>query len=165
MARTPFNENEEYRGGALTVQEKPPVRRYPCFAEQCPMPGTIFSNGTDKAGTCAWHYGVMPSDIPKVTRVLLDWQCVSSEIRAARRCLTGPMASDPAGLQREFEAAWQRVRGVAGAWETELAPGTIRTAKGVDTGHPQSYADWAKHLERFLGARVVEVLSTQRRRA
>lgn len=166
----------QYRGGALApVQAPKPKPRFPCFANGCPMPGTIFEGviqghkhtgefATTEPGTCAWHFGVVPGDIPKVTRALLDWQCVSAEINRARRNLTGDLARDPAGLQREFDAAWQRMRDQVGPWEAELQPGTIRTSKGVDTGHRQSYADWAKHLERFLGARVVEVLSTHQRR-
>lgn len=161
------SDERSYRGGRVDPDEpapqKPKRLRYPCFAEGCPMPGSLFSSGTDKSGSCAWHYAVQPTDIPKVTQVLRDWMCVSAEIIAARRSLGGDLASDPAGLQREFDAAWQRLQPMAAAWEKELAPGTIHTSKGVDIRYRQSYSDWAKHLERFIGARVVEVLSTHRR--
>lgn len=159
------DEERHYRGGRVEPEASPDQSRrmrYPCFAASCPMPGTLFAGGTDKPGTCAWHYGIVPSDIPKVTQVLNDWMCVSAEINHARRCLSGALASDPAGLQREFDSAWFRLQPMAAAWEAQLAPGTIRTGKGVDTGHRQAYADWAKHLEQFVGARVVEVLSTRR---
>lgn len=166
--------NAPFRGGRVFSDDEAPIEpqkpkrvRYPCFAEGCPMPGTIFPNGASdgKVGTCAWHYAVQPTDIPKVTQVLRDWMCVSAEILQARRCLGGALASDPAGLQREFDAAWQRLMPLAASWESELRPGTIRTSKGVDTGFRQGYSDWAKHLERFIGSRVVEVLSTHRRSA
>lgn len=154
-----------YKGGRVSADEdSKPRLRDPCFASGCPMPGSIFTAGTDKAGSCAWHYGVVPTDIPKVTQVLVDWQCVSSEIREARRCLTGELATDPAALQRAFDIAWERLEPLAPTWVDQLKPGTIKTSKGVDTGHRQGYGDWAKHLERFLGARVVEVLSINQRR-
>lgn len=145
-----------YRGGALTVQQPPPtVQRYPCFADGCPMAGTIFPNGTadGKPGVCAFHYAANPTDIPKITQVLNDWQCVANEIRAARRCVTGPAAADPATQDREQALAWGRLGPVVqrGGWGDVLAP------------RPgEHYGEWAKHLERFLGARVVEVLSVRR---
>lgn len=160
-----------YRGGRVEADDPmlqtPRQMRLPCFADGCPMPGTLWpgitQGGTgDRRGTCAWHYAVAPTDIPKVTQVLRDWICVSAEINEARRCLSGKLASDPAGLQHAFDAAWQRLSPMAAAWEKDLAPGNIHTSKGVDEGHRQGYADWAKHLERFIGARVVEVLSTRR---
>jgi hypothetical protein len=166
--------NDAYRGGRVhpeePVEDKPNRPRYPCFAEGCPMAGTIFPGagvgGTgDRPGTCAWHYGIVPTDIPKVTRVLLDWQCVAVEVREARRALTGEIASDPKALAIAFSTAWERLQPLVTGWEDQLAPGTIRTSKGADTRHRQSYGDWAKHLERFIGARVVEVLTTHLRRA
>lgn len=161
--------DQAYRGGRvepdLPADPPPPrVQRYPCFADGCPMAGTIFPNGTadGKPGVCVYHYAVNATDIPKVTQVLRDWGCVADEVRAARRCITGPMASDPAALQAQFDAAWERLAPLVPSWHADLAPGTIRTSKGQDTGHRQAYGDWAKHLERFLGARVVEVLSVRR---
>lgn len=173
MARTDFDERSEYRGGALTEQKPRVVLRYPCFADGCPMPGTIWPGagigGTgDQPGTCAWHYGVQPQDIPKVTRALRDWACVTYEVNEARRACTGDLASNPAALKAAFATAWERLQPlVVGQWEDELSPGNIHTSKGLDCGPrlPESYADWARRLERFVGARIAEVLSTHRRRA
>lgn len=161
----PFRGGRVFTDGDEQTAQKPQRMRHTCFATGCPMPGTMFAGGTDRPGSCVWHYGVQPTDIPKVTQVLRDWICVSAEIEHARRCLAGDLASDPAALKFEFDAAWQRLLPMASSWQAELAPGTIRTSKGVDTGHRQGYSDWAKHLERFIGARVVEVLSTHRRAA
>jgi hypothetical protein len=159
-----------YRGGALTTPQEPPQRlRYPCFADQCPMPGTIFGGTTgtkDEAGTCGWHYGILPSDIPKVTRVLLDWRCVSFEINEARRVLTGEKAADPKGLQTAFENAWERLKPACGStWEAELRPGPARTSRGEIRPFAEDYSAWAKRLERFIGSRVAEVLTTHQRRS
>lgn len=166
---------DEYRGGALSEPKLKSVRRYPCFADGCPMPGTIFPGETqgtgDKLGTCAWHYGVLPNDIPKVTRVLLDWDCVNAEVNEARSVLTGPNAADVRALQAAFDAAWARLLPRASGWEEQLRPSTIKSRdpvtrlRTVDSGMRESYADWAKRLTEFLGARVVEVLSTHQRRA
>lgn len=165
MPRPDFDAPVPYRGGALSVPDKPAVKRYPCFADQCPMPGSIFASGTDKAGACAWHYGVLPNDIPKVTRVLLDWQCVSSEVNAARRLLTGPAAADAKAQDEAFASAWNRLQGfIDTTWQAELKPGNARTSKGEEHPFREGYGDWAKRLERFLGARVVEVLSTHHQR-
>lgn len=156
-----------YRGGRVEPHEpledsKPRRLRYTCFATGCPMPGTLFPDHA-KSGVCAWHYAVQPTDIPKVTTQLQAWECVAREIQTARRLLTGPAAADPAAQEAEFAMAWNRLRPLLSAgWETELVPGRACTSKGVDTGNRQSYGDWAKHLERFLGARVAEVLSTRR---
>lgn len=162
MARSNFTGESDSIADA--IPHTPAPRRYRCFADNCPMPGSITVDGQG-GPACAWHYGVVPNDIPKVTRVLVDWQCVSFEIREARRCLTGELATDPIGLQHAFSSAWERMKPLVAGWEEQLAPGTIRTSKGVDTGLRQGYGDWVKHLERFIGARVVEVLSTHHRRA
>jgi hypothetical protein len=170
MATRRTLEDDNYRGGALTVQDKPPVRRYPCFAEGCPMPSTIWPDITqggsgDKPGNCAWHYGVQSHDIPRVTQVLRDWQCVSYEVNEARRALTGDLACNPAGLQSAFEQAWERMQPqVVGEWEDELKPGKLRNRKGVEQPFREGYADWAKRLTEFLGDRVAEVLSVRAQR-
>lgn len=146
-----------YRGGRVNPEEDTPKRlRYPCFATGCPMPGTIFTGTTDSPGTCAWHYGVLPTDIPKVTQRLLDWECVSLEINAARRVLTGDKACDPKAQDDAMAEGWARLQPAmaAGGWSNELAP-----RDGERLGQ------WSRRLEAFLGARVVEVLSTNQRRA
>lgn len=165
MARSSFDDAKDYRGGRVSADDDTPKRvRYACFAEHCPMPGTLFPDH-GKNGVCAWHYGIVPSDIPKVTRVLLDWQCVSDEVNAARVVLCGDQAADPKAQADALAAAWSRLKPLVAGWDDQLQPGTIHTAKGADTGFRQGYGDWAKHLERFLGARVVEVLSVHQRRA
>jgi hypothetical protein len=158
-----------FRGGRVFTDDdnpdaaKPQRLRYPCFAAGCPMPGTLFPEHA-RTGVCAWHYAAQPTDIPKITYQLQAWECVAREIEQGRRVLCGPTAADPAAQEAAFNAAWARLRPLLSAgWETELRPAAIRSSKGEDRGHRQSYGDWLKHLERFLGARVVEVLSTHRR--
>jgi hypothetical protein len=164
MSRSSFNDDAEYRGGA--IERKGPPRRYPCFATGCPMPGTLFTGSTDEAGTCAWHYGNLSSDIPKVTKALQDWSFVAYEIIEARRVLTGELAKDPKAIARAFAVAWERMQATdLGEWAGQLKPDRIQTSKGEITNHAESYGDWAKRLERFIGARVVEVQQLQHRRA
>lgn len=160
-----------YRGGAIGDPEPPRVRlRYPCFAVGCPMPGTLWPGATqggtgDTPGTCAWHYGVQPQDIPRVTKALQEWACVSFEVNEARRVLTGETATDPKAIGAAFAAAWERMRPLVPGWEEQLKPGNIRTSKGEERPFHEGYGDWAKRLERFVGARVGEVLSIRQRRA
>lgn len=152
---------KQFRGGRVFTDDenpqpaKPQRLRYPCFADGCPMPGTTFMSGTDKPGTCPWHYGVQPSDIPRVTQRLIDWQCVVAEVNAARRVLTGEAASDPRAQDQAQAQAWQRLAPALemSGWADELKP-----------GQSEHYAEWGRRLECFVGARVVEVLSTFRRR-
>jgi len=168
----------DYRGGRVTPDsDAPKIWRAPCFATGCPMPGSIFpgagQGGTgDQTGTCAWHYGVKPHDIPRVTQVLVDWQCVSHEVTEARRAICGDLATNPTALKAAFDTAWERLEPQVGEWAEQLRPSTIKWTRNrpqpVDSGIPESYADWAKRLNEFLGARVQEVLnvrSMQRRAA
>lgn len=151
---------EGYRGGRVDPEADAPKPRprFPCFATGCPMPGTIFPGagvgGTgDRPGECAWHYGVQPTDIPRVTQVLQDWLCVAREVNAARRAQYGEAASSPRALDALFEQAVQRLRPhvQAGGWgdQFERQPG-------------EDYRRWGQRLEAFIGGRVVEVLSTYR---
>jgi len=155
MARITLDD-DEYRGGALAVAT-PKRKRHPCYADGCPMPGTIFTSGTDKTGACAWHYGVVGMDVPKVTRALTDWACLAYEVNEARRTLTDPdVAAKPAVIAERMQTAWERLQPLVPGYEQELQPSTIR-----DTAYRESYGDWAKRLEAFLGARVVEVLGVK----
>lgn len=165
MPRTPYTKPDENLSDA--IPHKPAPRRNPCFADGCPMAGTMFPEGVggERPGSCAFHYGINASDIPRVTRVLLDWACVSEEVRAARRALTGEYAADPKALDALFVTAWQRLRPLVSGWEAQLAPGNVHSSKGEDRGFREGYSDWSKKLERFLGGRVVEVLSIHRRSA
>ena len=157
-----------FRGGRVFTDDdappdaKPQRLRYPCFADGCPMAGRMFMAGTDKAGTCAWHYGVPPTEIPKVTRVLQDWQCVAFEIDAAWHVLSGELAADPGGIDAAMRDAWARLQPLTPGWEAQLAPGHRTNRAGLQ--YRETYGDWARKLEAFIGGRVQEVLSTHRRR-
>jgi hypothetical protein len=160
-----MNATKPFRGGRVFNADAPPADpndrpriRNRCFADGCPMPGTMWttqlSDGNNPPGSCAWHYGVVPSDIPKVTRVLLDWQCVSYEVNEARRALTGQAAADPAALDALYGMAVERLKAATrdGGW-------------GDTFGRSGDYSDWMRGLQAFLGAKVLEVLSVHRRRA
>lgn len=146
----------EYRGGRVEPEADPPKpRRYPCFATGCPMPGTMWGGITqggtgERLGSCAWHYAVSPTDIPKVTQVLQDWQCVAREMNAARAAQYGDAASSPKAMDALFAQSVSRLRPYVkdGGWgdEFERRPG-------------EDFCGWGRRLEAFLGARVVEVLS------
>lgn len=150
----------EYRGGRVDPDpEAPkPMPRFACFADACPMPGTIFPGagvgGTgDRPGTCAWHYAVNANDIPRITQVLQDWHCVAREVNAARRAQYGETASDPKAMDALFAQSVSRLRPhvQAGGWrdEFEALPG-------------EHFREWGQRLEAFIGGRVVEVLSVHR---
>lgn len=154
-----------FRGGRVfsdqDAAEAPPapVRRYPCFADGCPMAGTIFSEGVtdERPGTCAFHYAVNASDIPKVTQVLQDWLPVSREINRCRLVLTAPeTATDARAQDAEFALAVHRV-------QTFVATGGWGDA--FDAKPHETYGGWSKRMEAFIGGRVVEVLSIHRRSA
>lgn len=176
MARTNFDENGGYHGGRVNPEDDTPkVRRYPCFATGCPMPGTMWASGesTDKPGTCAWHYGVAPPNIPRVTATLQQWACLTFEVAEARRVLTGELRSNPAAVKAAFEAAWDRLSDQVGNWAEVLKPSTIRhrdkAAEGGfrDSGTSEGYVEWARRMEAFVGLQVVESLKLhdQRRAA
>lgn len=154
MTAKPFRGGRVFTDDEQPLPDKPQRLRYPCFAEGCPMPGSIFSGPTDKPGSCAWHYAVQPSDIPKVTQRLNDWACVAAEVNAARRVLTGEAASDPRAQEAALLVAWQRLAPQVehSGWSGDLQP-----------AHNERLGEWCRRLEWFVGARVVEVLSTHRR--
>jgi hypothetical protein len=131
---------------------KAPIRKHACFAAGCPMPGTIFRDGSGTSGICAWHYGALPSDLPVITQVLKDWQCVSSEVQAARRALTGEFACDPKALKGLFGQAAERVRRATagGGWGDTFEP-----------REREDYGTWCRRLEGFLTVRVAETVSSR----
>jgi hypothetical protein len=139
-------------------------RRNACYADGCPMAGAIFTGGTNGPGVCAYHYGVKPHDVPRVTSALREWDCVAFEVREARRALTGDAAFDPKAMTALFTAAWQRLKPLVHDYAEQLQPGRIRVPDSEAEGGyrytwgTESYADWAKRLEQFLGARIVETL-------
>jgi hypothetical protein len=150
MVRRAFNPNKEASiADALPHAE----RKFACFAGGCPMPGTIFRDGSDKAGCCAWHYAALPSDIPRITQVLKDWACISDEVQAARRALTGQFATDPKALRQLFTEASHRVRDAVagGGWGNQFDPKLH-----------EDYGTWAGRLQDFLTSRVSEATSTRR---
>lgn len=149
--------DEAYRGGRVEPDEVKPERlRYPCFADGCPMAGSMFPDqvmGEKTRGVCPWHYNLNPSDIPRVTQRLRDWKCVADEIEQARLVFTGPLATDPAGHDESFHEAWRRLAPAVelSGWSNDLKP-----------QDRESYGDWAHRLMYFIGARVLEVLSVRR---
>ena len=132
-----------------------PTKRYGCAANGCPMPGTI-SGGGHGSSSCSWHYGTSGHDWPRITQVLLDWQCVSDEINTCRRAHTDPeTCGNPKVLDDMFDAAWRRMGPLVGAWEKDLRP---QAGRG---GQMDSYVAWSLRLERFIGGRVVDVIRHQ----
>ena len=118
-----------------------------CFADGCTMPGTISVGG--KTWCCAWHHGVLPTDIPRVTQVLRDWECLTYEINIGRRVLTGPHACDPKAQNKAFAEAVRRVGDATGegGWGDRF-----------EHREGQDYRAWLLGLERFLGGRVLIAL-------
>jgi hypothetical protein len=124
--------------------------RYHCFANNCPMPGTIFPGGSD-SGVCAWHYGCNGSEVAKVSQVLADWDCVVRVVNAGRRVLTAPeTATDGRQQTAEWAALWAELgASVAGSgWKQRVEP---------ETG--ENLGDWTRRMERFLKNRCKESLT------
>jgi len=130
------------------------VKRYACIANNCPMPGAIFSGSG--GGMCAYHYGTNSEDWGRITRTLQDWQCVTDEINACREAFNNPStATRPAVLEAMFDSAWRRLQPLVGSWSEDVKP---QLTKG---GKPDSYGSWILRLERFIGARVVDCIRHQ----
>jgi len=152
-----MSQSQTYRGGRVTDEPTEPQRmRYPCMARQCMMPGSIFPAGA-KEGVCAWHYGTNASDWPRITQILLDWGCVAYEINEARRVFTDPETRcAPKVLDQLYKTAWERLQPLVPGWEDALAPGKTKA------GFAESYGDWARRLEKFLGTQVHASISARR---
>lgn len=121
-------------------------RVYPCLAHGCPMPGAIFLNGPEAPGICAWHYGASSSEMPQITQVLRNWECVSSEINAYRALSNDPTrAMDVKAIAEAKTAAWGRmIFAIDGSgWVDELRPPPS-----------ESYADWTARLVEFMAWRI-----------
>lgn len=130
------------------VQAAPKRISYPCWADECPMPGTIFLDGV--RGICAWHYGRVGDDIPKVTRAILNWDCVQREINAGRRVLTAPdTLANPKALDAALRDAWERMKPAVldSGWKPRLEP-----------RQGERYGEWVRRIERFLSNRIKESL-------
>lgn len=121
---------------------------YRCFADGCSMPGSIFLN-SGRTGTCAWHYGALPSDLPRITQVLKDWECLTFEVRAARAALSGDKASDPKALHDLFVEAQGRVLAATngGGWGDTFKPKPV-----------EDYRTWALRLGVFVSKRIHQTL-------
>lgn len=167
-ATRPFRGGRVFDGASdLPDASAPRTRTYPCFADQCPMVGAIFTGDTNAVGACGYHYGANPGDIPRITQVLKDWGVVIDEIREGRRMLTGSLAVDAKAVSTMFSAAWHRLQPMVAGWENELRPSTIhhidKHGQAVDTGWTESYSDWVRRLERFMGARIRETIGSKRK--
>lgn len=151
MARKAFTDKDD---GGIASAIPHNERRGACFADGCPMPGTINLTGTQ--WHCGWHHQAQPSDIPRITRTINDWACVASEINRARAALIGQFASDPAALNQLFTEAVNRLRPavMGGGW-----------GKQFERDGFEGYRDWMIRLQDFLHARVTEATSTHRRAA
>ena len=116
---------------------------YRCLVSFCPMTGGIFLAGPHAPGICAYHYGTTGREVERVTQVLLDWECVTYEINACRSAHRN-VYIDKAALAK----AWIRLQPALGAgWAVELAPPALC-----------NYGQWGRRLEKFLEARVREVI-------
>lgn len=155
MTTKPFRGGRVFSDQEAPLENKPAARAYRCFADGCPMPGTMWGGVTqggtgERPGNCIWHYGVNPSDIPRVTRVLQDWACVVNEINAGRNVLCGDMACDPLAQDAALTVGWRRLAPLIemSGWVAELQPQAR-----------EHIGDWTRRLTEFLGARVLEVRS------
>lgn len=139
--------------GSKDVQQEEPVKRsiFKCFADSCPMPGSIFAN-SEEFGSCGWHYGVQADKIPAVTQALRDWECISIPVNSLRRLLTNPntCANVPEHNKAMRMYADEIHRATDGIEDLDER---TRPAEGELIGQ------WLHRLERFLGARVKEALT------
>lgn len=145
MARRAFNHAEDPEAQTDSAPGGT-ARTGGCFADGCPMPGSINTGG--KHWHCPWHHEVLPTDIPRVTQILRDWECLTYEINIGRRILTGATACDPKAQNEAFRGAVERVLAAtaSGGWGDEF------DAKGKD------YRGWLSGLERFLAGRIARTL-------
>lgn len=152
MARLTMDDDDRaaYRGGRVNAADDEPKRvRYPCFADGCPMAGTMFTTlGTSpgQKGSCPMHWQAAPVAIPAITQRLLDWGFVAREIDAARALLTGEYAASPRVHALHHGQAWARLL-------AQLSPewaAVLRPLQAEDLGL------WARRLERFLAECATE---------
>lgn len=143
--RKPFNPSVDPE--AIDDAPSGKVLHGACFAAGCPMPGSMSSGGN--SWSCAWHYAAQPSTIPRITQVLRDWECLTYEINAGRRALTGKHCADPKVLHDLYIEAQERVKvaTAAGGW-----------ADAFD-GAGMDYRTWLYKLDMFLGQRVALTLA------
>lgn len=142
-----------YFDASKDVQKDEPVRlsTFKCFADGCPMPGSIFYN-VEELGSCAWHAGEQPAGIPKITKALQDWECIATPINRLRKLLTNPATC--ANVPEHNKAMRQYAEEIRRATEgIEDLDERTRPKDGELIGQ------WLHRLERFLGARVKESIT------
>lgn len=132
------------------IDTGPKRLRYPCRADQCPMAGTV-DHTPSHPGICGYHYRETPSDWPRITQALLDWECVTRAINRARRVVTDPVLccdgkAHAEALRDEWERLLPAVKG--SGWHRRVEP-----QKGEHIG------DWGRRLEVFMGARIKSALT------
>ena len=134
--------------------------RFKCAANGCNLAGTIFESSGQKQGACVYHYAASTNDWPKITAVLTEWECLSSEIDLCRSILTNPKTcSDHKTIDNEFRAAIARLEPIVETWWDDLKP---QAGRG---GRTDDYRSWCQRLERFLGGKVQAATCTPRRKA
>lgn len=113
------------------------MTEYRCAANSCPMFGALARSGSADF-FCCYHHGAEARDWPRITQVLIDWDCVAVEANRAR-CAMLQVTTPPKAL----DEAWARLRQlIQGGWTKDLEP------------RGESYRDWGRRLEKFLLARV-----------
>lgn len=132
------------------VDTAPKRLRYPCVANQCPMPGVIFLGGAED-GVCGWHARENGTDWGRITRAIRDWECVSKAILVLRRVMTHP---DTCASPKDHDRVMREQAGL------------IATACEGSDWHPRTaplpkelIGQWHHRLTLFLGARVKEAIT------
>lgn len=130
--------------GADAPPDAGPKRvRATCLANGCTMPGTLFLGGD---GICAWHLGCSANELPRITEVMRNWQCVTEAINAGRSFANDPArCSDVKAQTVALLSAWNRMHEsvIGSGWEPTLKPVQAET-----------YGDWTRRLEQFLSDRI-----------
>lgn len=132
-----------FHGDAEPVKSLPvPRRRYQCLAHGCPLPGSIFLSGHDAPGICALHMSCNSSDMPRITDVLRNWECVTFVHETCRQFLNDPGRCGDVKAERTLLAAqWTELARMAPDWP-QLKP------------HGSTLGEWARQLLHFLVWRV-----------
>lgn len=146
MVRKAFNPDKD---PAIDDAPSGKVMHGACFAHGCTMPGNVKVDGA--SWTCAWHYGVVPSDIPRVTQVLRDWECATYEIKIGRQALCSLFAADPKKLDELFTEALARMAAAtsSGSWGDQF-----------ERQSSEDYRRWLNRLEVFVGRRIAQTLGS-----
>ena len=142
---------------ADAMPHTPVLPSYRCAAHGCPMTGAIFEHSGGGAGICAYHFASNTTDWPRITRSLVEWECVTREIRECRRVHMEPeTATKPAVVEKLFKAAIARLEPLTGTWWDQLKP---QAGRG---GRIDNYRDWGMRLETFIGGTVIGELTRRK---